>query len=263
LSRTLPGRHELGQNFLVDPAVVDTFVGCVAAWPDDRPLLELGPGNGALTAALAVLRRPLAAVELDPRRVAHLRGRFGTRVEVVHGDLLDADLSTGADIVSNVPFGLTTPLLRRLLRAEAWRHALLLVQWEVARKRAGVGGTTMLTAQWWPWYELELRGRVPARSFRPVPAVDGGLLELRRRPVPLLADRDRTTYQRMVKEVFAGAGRGAVDVVGRRFGRAVAASWASAHGVGPTALPRDLGPSQWVGLAGLRPSSRGPRRARR
>lgn len=162
-SRLAPGRHELGQNFLVDPAVPAALAGVVSGWAP-RPLLELGAGDGALTAALLELGRPVTAVELDPRRVQRLRHRFGDRVRVHRGDLVTERLDRPVDVVSNVPFGLTTPLLRRLLRAPRWSHALLLLQWEVARKRAAVGGTTQLTALWWPWFAFGLRDRVPARA---------------------------------------------------------------------------------------------------
>jgi 23S rRNA (adenine-N6)-dimethyltransferase len=242
-----PGRHELGQNLLADPSVTSAMVDVVAGWPC-RPLLELGAGDGALTLALAALGRPLTAVELDPRRAARLRERLRGRAEVRHADMLATPLGTGADVVSNVPFGITTPLLRRLLAAGGWHHALLLVQWEVARKRAGVGGTTMLTAQWWPWYEFELVGRVAARSFRPRPAVDGGLLWLRRRPEPLVPDAERRAYQRLVGDVFSGPGRGAADVAARVVGRRTAKRWAARNAVPATALPRNLTPEAWAAL---------------
>ena len=70
-------------------------------------------------------------------------------------------------LVSNVPFHITTAVMRRLLALSQWRDAILITQWEVARKRAGVGGATQLTAQWWPWYEFELDRRIPAAAFVP------------------------------------------------------------------------------------------------
>jgi 23S rRNA (adenine-N6)-dimethyltransferase len=76
----------------------------------------------------------------------------------------------------------------------------------VARKRAAVGGTTQLTASWWPWFEFSLAGRVPARAFRPRPSVDGGLLVMSRRDRPLLDRRRHGAYQRFVAEAFR-AGR--------------------------------------------------------
>ncbi|MDN5914735.1 MAG: 23S ribosomal RNA methyltransferase Erm [Pseudonocardia sp.] len=241
------GRHELGQNFLVDSTVPASLATVVAGW-EPRPLLELGAGDGALTAALLELERPLTAIELDPQRVQSLRHRFGERARVHQGDLVTERLDRPVDVVSNVPFGLTTPLLRRLLQAPRWSHALLLLQWEVARKRAAVGGTTQLTALWWPWFEFGLRERVPARAFRPVPAVDGGVLEIARRAGPLVPDTARADYQRLVTEVFAGRGRGVVDVVARRSGRPVAHLWARELGLSGRALARDLDATAWARL---------------
>ena len=241
------GRHELGQNFLVDHSVIDSILAIVAQWPD-APLLELGAGDGALTAALVALRRPMTVVELDPRRAERLASRFGDRVDVRHADMLATDLGTGADLVSNVPYGVTTPLLRRALRAPAWRHGLFLVQWEVARKRAAVGGTTLLTAQWWPWFELGLEGRVPAGSFRPRPSVDGGLLHVVRRENPLVPESERVAYQRLVAAVFAGRGRGVVDVAGRITGRTVAHRWMVSQGLRASTLPRDVDAAGWAAL---------------
>jgi 23S rRNA (adenine-N6)-dimethyltransferase len=249
IRRTRPtplGRHEHGQNFLVDPAVPAALAAVAAGWPP-RPLLELGAGDGALTAALLDLGRPVTAVELDPYRASRLGERFGTAVDVRHGDLVREPLGRAVDVVSNVPYALTTPLLRRLLAAPRWGHALLLLQWEVARKRAAVGGTTALTARWWPWYEFRLHGRVPARSFRPVPSVDGGILEIARRDRPLV-DGPVRDHQRLVDAVFGGRGRGVVDVVGRRYGRRLARDWAAASGIGARALPRDLGVAAWADL---------------
>lgn len=245
MSRPL-GRHEHGQNFLVDPSVPVALTAVAAGWRP-RPVLELGAGDGALTAQLVRLGRPITAVELDPHRVARLRDRFGDAVRVCQGDLLRAGLDRPLDVVSNVPYALTTPLLRRLLGAPHWAHALLLLQWEVARKRSAVGGTTALTARWWPWFEFRLHTRVPARAFRPVPSVDGGVLEIVRRDRPLVRGPVRP-YQRLVDAVFTGRGRGVVDVVGRRYGRGVAREWADVRGLDGRALPRDLSADDWAAL---------------
>ncbi|WP_265520296.1 hypothetical protein [Oerskovia flava] len=71
--------------------------------------------------------------------------------------------------------------------------AVLLTQWEVARKRAAVGGTTVLTAQWWPGYTLTLGRRVAASAFTPRPSVDGGILFIDQRAVPLIEGRATST----------------------------------------------------------------------
>lgn len=244
------GRHEHGQNFLTDPRVVADVVERVAATAG--PLVEIGPGDGALTAPLLGLGRSMTAVEIDGRLAAGLRRRFGERLHVVHTDALRYRLpATPHVVVGNLPFHLTTALLRRLLHAPGWTDAVLLVQWEVARRRAGVGGATMMTAQWAPWVEFTLGRRVPAAAFSPRPGVDGGVLVLRRRPRPLLAPGERKRFQAVVHRVYTGRGHGIAEILVRTrlVGRARDAhAWCRSAGVTPGTLPARLTVEQWVSL---------------
>ncbi|UOQ57887.1 23S ribosomal RNA methyltransferase Erm [Leucobacter allii] len=240
------GRHELGQNFLIHRSTIETITALVAE--TRGPILELGAGDGALTGPLARLGRPLTAIELDEHRAARLRRAY-PRVEVAQGDALRVPLTAPA-VVGNIPFHLTTPILRRLLSAGDWRHAVLLTQWEVARKRCGVGGGTLLTAQTAPWFAFSLHGRVPAGGFRPRPGVDGGVMRVSRRSRPLVPARQRAAYERFVRAVFTGPGGRLERIVGRAArtgGRSAARALARAE-VPPGALPRDLGPEQWAAL---------------
>ena len=246
-ARTLGGAHELGQNLLLDRRFPAAMADILRHAPP-RPVLELGAGNGAVTEALLSLNRPVTAVEVDPRMVAQLRRRFGRRVDVVAADLLTVDLPAPHDIVSNVPFGITTPLVRRLLPQRSWHTSVLLVQWEVARKRAGVGGTTMLTAAWWPWYEFALDRRVPAAAFAPSPAVDGGILVISRRDRPLLDPTDRQPYQQLARAIFTGRGRGLSAVLRARLPGPALEQWLVRHHVDARQLPRDLTAPQWAEL---------------
>lgn len=240
------GRHELGQNFLSHPTTVDRIVSLVAA--TTGPILEIGAGDGALTRAVAALGRPTTAIDIDEHRVARLR-RALPDVRVEHADALAFPLAEPV-IVGNIPFHLTTPILRRLLTESRWRSAILLTQWEVARKRAGVGGRTMMTAQAAPWFEFQLHARVPARHFRPVPSVDGGLLGITRRRPPLIPPPGRRNYEDFVRAVFTGAGGTIARVlqrVTRRDVRSVEHAMAEAH-ISTRDLPRDLDPRQWATL---------------
>jgi 23S rRNA (adenine-N6)-dimethyltransferase len=125
---------------------------------------------------------------------------------------------------------------------------VLLVQWEVARRRAGVGGATLLTAQEWPWFEFRLLRRVPARAFRPAPSVDGGLLRITRRPDPLVAGSERREYQRFVGSVFTGSGRGLPAILRRTAPSAPVDGWLRANGVTAATLPKQLDAAQWASL---------------
>lgn len=244
------GRHELGQNFLVDRAVIERMTSLAAA--TRGPIVELGAGGGALTRELARLGRPLTAVELDPHRAAALRRELGGAADVVHADALRWPLPREPHvIVGNVPFHLTTAILRRVLDADWWGSAVLLTQWEVARRRCGVGGASMLTVQSAPWYRFTLDRRVPAGAFRPVPSVDGGVFRIDRRPEPLVPTRERRAYRAWVGDVFQGPGRGLVQVLGRT-GRPIAHGHARRmlreRGIDPSTPPNRLTTEDWVEL---------------
>ncbi|MFC8681306.1 23S ribosomal RNA methyltransferase Erm [Microbacterium ureisolvens] len=240
------GRHELGQNFLTHRPTIRGIVDLVAA--TRGPILEIGAGDGALTVPLASLGREIIAIDIDEHRVRALRRRL-PHVSVQRADALRHPLDRPV-VVGNVPYHLTTPILRRLLERPGWRHAILLTQWEVARKRAGVGGGTMMTAAAAPWFEFSLHGRVPARHFVPMPSVDGGVLRIARREAPLVDPRERDAYEGFVHRMFTGRGSGLPALVqaGAGIARARARGALADAGVGLDRLPRDLSAEQWARL---------------
>lgn len=261
------GRHELGQNFLTDRKTIDTIVGLVSA--TRGPIIEIGSGAGALTVPLQSLGRPITAVEIDRRHAEALRSRIDPgKTTVVHRDFLRFELPpTPHTIVGNLPFHLTTAILRRILHADAWTVAVLLVQWEVARRRAAVGGASMMTAQWWPWYDFALTERVPASAFTPSPAIDAGIMTISRREVPLVDPTMRERYATFVHSVFTGRGRGLHQILPRVVAapaRSRAVDWLTSQRFRRTPLPRDLTAEQWSELFGIATrASRRPRKARR
>jgi 23S rRNA (adenine-N6)-dimethyltransferase len=237
-------RRDLSQNFLRDRRVAADLCAPVAASP--LPVVELGAGAGAVTAELVRLGHEVTAVEVDPRLVGVLRRRFGGSVRVVQADMLRFRLPrTRYNVVSNVPYSITTSLLRTLLASPGWEVAALMVQWEVARKRTG---GTVLSASWWPWFDIDLVRRVPARAFRPVPRVDSGILRITRRTDSVLPEADRAAYQRLVAAVFTGRGSGLAGILRAHLPRGELRRWLRAHDVSPVALPRDLTSDQWLSL---------------
>lgn len=240
------GRHELGQNDLRHRPTLRRIRALVAA--TEGPILEIGPGNGAITDVLLPLRRHITAVEIDPRRARRLERRHRS-LRVVIGDVLRMRI-THPTVVGNVPFHLTTPILRRLLHEREWTDAILITQWEVARKRAGIGGRTLMTAQADPWFSFTLHGRVPSAGFVPRPSVDGGILHISRRRHPLIPTRERSRYTAFVRRVFTGRGDRLDQVLRRTVGltRGDARSLLGRLGITSTARPRDLTPEQWVAL---------------
>ena len=240
------GRHELGQNFLTHRPTLARITDLVGR--TSGSILELGCGDGALTRSLTTLGRPLAAIDIDEHRVRRLRRTLpGVRIEVADATThpLDADV-----VVGNIPFHVTTPILRRLLSSRGWDQAVLLTQWEVARKRAGVGGGTMMTAQSAPWFEFSLEGRVPAWGFSPQPSVDGGVLAISRRGSPLVPASDRRAYEAFVRAMFTGRGSSLAGVVATaaRAPLSRGRQAVTAAGAEDRRLPRDLRPEHWAAL---------------
>lgn len=243
------GRHEHGQNFLTDTRIIRQVIQLVA--DTEGPILEIGPGTGALTLPMERLRRPLTAVEIHPGLAKTLTARAGRRTDVVAADFIQHPMPHAPHvIVGNLPFHLTTAILRKLLYDPHWSDAVLIVQWEVARRRAGVGGSSMMTAQWAPFYEFALAGRVPARAYTPAPGVDAGILTMTRRGSPLLPWKQRKDYAGFVHAVFTGQGRGVAQILRTvlRIPRAEAGTLCGEASVRATALPKDLSAEQWARL---------------
>lgn len=198
------GRHEYGQNFLIDQKVIADIIDLVKK--TSGPIVEIGPGGGAITEPLSCLGRKVTAIDIDPKQARRVQKQLPD-VVVINHDFLRYRLPISPHvIVGNLPFHITTAVLRKLLHAPGWTQAVLLVQWEVARRRAGVGGATMMTAQWWPWFEFRLHSRVSSRAFKPSPGVDGGLMVIERRGFPLLPFTQAGEYRSFVHAVLAAAG---------------------------------------------------------
>ena len=121
---------KLGQNFLTDHGVVeDIAIGSLA--DEDTLVIEIGPGQGVLTDELMNYAGALIAVELDDRLIPYLRTRFALndRVEIVHGDILEIDLEelvregkekfnvSKVQVVGNLPYYITTPIIMKLLES--------------------------------------------------------------------------------------------------------------------------------------------------
>ncbi|NKT72986.1 hypothetical protein GS875_06075 [Rhodococcus hoagii] len=178
-----------------------------------------------------------------------LEERLRPEVHLYEQDVLDLCCGRPARPGGNLPFHLTTAILRHVLHSPGWTHAVFLVQWEVARRRAGVGGATMMTAQWWPWFDFEQHGRIPSHISVPPRPSDAGVLVMRRREEPLVNWSERARYASFVHAVFNGKGRGIADIVSRVVGRRRERRCAEVlreAGVPANALPKQLDAGQWA-----------------
>jgi 16S rRNA (adenine1518-N6/adenine1519-N6)-dimethyltransferase len=213
-------RKRFGQHFL-EPAWVRKVVEAIAPVPGDV-FLEIGPGRGELTHALAATGVRIVAVELDRDLAARLAREAPPNVSVVEGDVLRVDLAglvrdvlaappggaTSARVVGNLPYNISSPTLMRLAHlarsGAPLRDATLMLQEEVAaRVMAPPGGgdygplaiAVQLRADVRPLLSL------PPGAFRPAPKIHSALVGLAFRPARVeLADEEQ--FERVVRAVF-------------------------------------------------------------
>ena len=197
-------RRRLGQNFL-RPELATALVA-EAAFEAGDLVVEIGAGRGACTFALAERGVDVIALEHDPHWADALRREVrrqgATTITVVCCDALRYRMPRQPfRVIGSLPFGATTALLHHLLddRDSGLRRADLVVQWEVAPKRAATPPTTLLSTAWAPWWSFTLGRRLPAGVFRPVPSVDAGVLRVTRREPPLLPDHMADAYATFVR----------------------------------------------------------------
>jgi 23S rRNA (adenine-N6)-dimethyltransferase len=180
-------------------------------------VLELGAGFGRLTAEIASIAGHVVAVELDSRLAARLTSSFARHpgVRVLHADALEVALPHRPfRVLSNPPFHITAPLLRRLLDDPLVPlvRADLVLDWRAAIGLASTSPPSRRSMGWQPWYEFLLLRRLPSRSFSPQPSVDAALLSIRRRRSALLHPRDANAFRRWLRsqphlDVWTLAGR--------------------------------------------------------
>jgi 23S rRNA (adenine-N6)-dimethyltransferase len=151
----------------------------------DDLVVEFGAGYGRLTEQLARRAGHVVAVEHDARLAARLASRTGHlgNVTVLTADALAVRLpSSPFRVIANPPFGITAPLLGRLLdqAATTLSRADLVVAWGAALALTGVFGPAHKAAPWQARYEFLLLRRLPATVFEPPPSVDAALVSIRR-----------------------------------------------------------------------------------
>lgn len=203
-------RRRFGQNFLVDRSVIGKIVAAIDPGAGDR-LVEIGPGQGALTQALLERVRHLHAVEIDRDLAAGLHTRFTPEQLSLHvGDALAFDfaaLGTDLRVVGNLPYNISSPLLFRLTDyIDRIRDCHFMLQLEVVERMAAPAGDKTygrLSVMLQYWYRIERLLRVAPGSFRPAPKVESAVVRMTpQRPLPVVA-RDYGVFTRVVAAAFS------------------------------------------------------------
>lgn len=252
-------RRRFGQHFLTNTRILSRIVDALGP-ARHEPVLEIGPGQGALTAELVARGARVTAIELDRDLIPGLRARFPT-VDLVEGDALALDwrsIMAGKGnanflLTGNIPYNITSPLLDQALTPPRPARIVFLVQKEVADRITAAAGSRdygALTVGVQAVAAAERMLRVPAGAFHPPPRVDSAVVRLTPLDRPLVEDAAIPEFRRFVTGLFGfrrkQLGRGlreltgwpperVVDVVGRLR-------------LDPTARAEVLEPAEFVAL---------------
>src|SRR5512138_3698505 len=200
-------KRRLGQHFLSDPRLLARIADALGAGRDDT-VLEIGPGPGGLTAALAERAGRLVAIEKDADLVPALHARVPSAT-IVEGDALELDWHAlaGPDtlVAGNIPYNITSPLIDKALEPPGFRRVVFLVQKEVAdRVTAGPGAADYgaLSVGVQAVARAERLFTVPAGAFHPRPQVDSAVLRLTPLAQPIVDAAEQPAFRRPVVGLF-------------------------------------------------------------
>jgi len=204
-------KKSLGQNFLVDPNGLNKVLKAAEVRPEET-VLEIGAGLGSLTYLLAQQAKQVVAVELDKRLIPPLTEALAgfDNVTIKQGDMLalSPDALLGAEryvVVANIPYYITSALIRHLLEAEHKPTRMVLtMQQEVAERiLARDGKMSLLAVSVQVYGKPELKARIPAGCFYPAPEVDSAVLAIELYPQPLIPAEQMDLFFELAHAGFA------------------------------------------------------------
>ncbi len=246
-------KRSLGQNFLADPNICRRIIASIALAAGD-PVLEIGPGRGALTRVLAEHQGPVMALEKDRALVRWLKGEFPS-VGVVHADGLTfcwegTDGLPGLSLVGNLPYNVASPMIWEMVsRCRLWKSMTFMVQKEVADRLTAKEGSRAygaLSAWVGSFAQAAYMFTVPPHVFRPRPKVDSAIVRFLPRTDP--AFEQSGALSRTLKILFQQRRKQLGSILKGRWSEAVE-QWCMAEGVDRRVRPEALAPDTLRALA--------------
>ena len=245
-------RKRFGQHFLHDPWVLSRIVDAIAPQAGDA-LVEIGPGEGALTRPLLARIPSLTAVEIDRDLAAALVAEFPPeRLRVIVADALDYDFSalpTGLRVVGNLPYNVSTPLLFHLAAfADRVRDMHFMLQLEVVDRMAASHSTPAygrLSVMLQRRFRIQRLFKVAPGAFRPPPKVESAVVRLTPLPAAEVVPLDERLFGTVVTRAF-GARR---KTLRNALISLIDAQGLSALGIDPGLRPENVSPAEYIRLA--------------
>ncbi|GAB4325831.1 MAG: 16S rRNA (adenine(1518)-N(6)/adenine(1519)-N(6)) -dimethyltransferase RsmA [Phototrophicales bacterium] len=252
-------KKSLGQNFLHDPNTLEKIVTTAELMPDDT-VVEIGPGTGALTKVLAQQARHVFSVEIDERMRPILESELSAyrNVYLVFEDILKVDVLklVGARdfvVVANVPYYITSAILRHLLDAHRRpRRLVLTIQHEVAERIIAQPGNLNLLAISVQFYgQAEIVTRLKPGVFWPRPDVDSAVIRIDTFDTPPVDVPNADIFFRVVKAGFSQKRKQLKNALGGGLGikTKLAGELLDSAGIDPTRRAETLTLEEWASLS--------------
>jgi 16S rRNA (adenine1518-N6/adenine1519-N6)-dimethyltransferase len=243
---------KFGQNFLIDPEIVSWIVE-QANLNQNETVLEIGPGTGVLTKALARQTGTIIAIEKDPRMAEFLKKDFAglKNIKIINEDALRfAPELKKYKIVANLPFYITAPLIRKFLETtEAKPESMtLVVQKEVGERIcARPPDMSILGVSVQFYAQAEFLGKIPKKAFWPEPEVDGALIKITPQ-APAFNDNEK--FFKIVKAGFAHPRKQLYNNLSSelKIDKATTAAWLKKNGLETNQRAETLRISDWINL---------------
>jgi 16S rRNA (adenine1518-N6/adenine1519-N6)-dimethyltransferase len=207
-----PFRKKWGQNFLADRNLLDKIVRTIDPKKSDS-ILEIGPGEGALTELIYPIVKEMVAIEIDPMLIEHLKNRESLKgLNIVHGDVLLQDIENLpvknlVRVIGNIPYNITSPIIFWLIeQLHFWDDAFIMMQKEVAERLSAVVGTkaygrfTVVTGA---YLNMEYCFTIPPDVFIPKPKVDSAIIRFTKKENPLISDEKYMRFNELVSAAFS------------------------------------------------------------
>ncbi len=200
-------KKSLGQNFLTNEKILNNIVNSLSINPRDL-IIEIGPGQGALTKRLVKLEAKVIAFEIDERLKEYL-DKIDGNIDIIYKDILEVEINDyiqeyeNVYVVANLPYYITTPIINKFLRITKIKEMIIMVQDEVANRiNAGVGTREYgyFTVMVQSYFTVKKLFFVSRTSFNPIPKVDSAVIKLTRNKSYL--DVDEKSYDELVKNAF-------------------------------------------------------------
>jgi len=211
MSTSYRTRKRFGQHFLVDPSTISQIVAAIAPQDGDT-LVEIGPGQGAITIPLSRYSCKLHAIEFDRDLIPGLNFRFADQSHVVvhEADALQFDYASLGErlrIVGNLPYNISTPLIFRLIDFRQYIFDLhFMLQKEVVDRMAATPGNKKygrLTVMLGSFMEIVPLFDVPPGAFQPPPKVTSSIVRMRPKPEGDILINDPAMLSTLVAQAFS------------------------------------------------------------